>query len=780
MMKSNETNTLTLNFCRITQTVLERVSDDDGTDTYTVTATVSVSPLSGGAFSIDFYIAENGTATSIKQKQDFNIKSGATETCDVEISNIPLGTFSAGKNYTVISESFYDETDNVTASADINTTVYTNPLSSYGKGIINFSHDKISSGEKYVIKPKTGIVIEYTDIYSSGIRFGRGFTVNVPEDDDAYELTCTPYNIKEQSETSYAPKQQISLAGSLTTEIITASPEIVEITKPAAGKIGVTFKLPDFYSDPKTNYKSLIAFGQKDEAHKCFSGMTACDINTPPSKTDDDTLYYSIIDIPELPETLGGNYLYLYIMTKAAATNLTGSFIYAGGSSKNTVCIEEITAKTDWVFSDAKAELTTLLSYNCNEPHTFEFDKNVSVDDIYIWIKNGEKLKITPKFKQKSGFALTCDGFERGYYPYFGTLIHLNASTEIIGNTVYTFKETANWYTNITADITVAISGKVTVTYAKASRITTVTIVNKIGNTAADDTNPAAITASEFAAFLSELTDVSKGKVSPLGFYKIRETVSRAAAFDFTLDGDFIALGLDKGRIQITDQGYSTADLLPGFILGVQTADMVFQSDPEHNLFQGFTPSFRSEYFITAESNDSGMVTLVLDKNLRKTIQIWGTDNQNKTVLGGDVDFFKSDMLKSYAKITAPKFVLESNLFTSDKLSMINYMSILFSDNYNTLLSDLTNDGASANMLTFRVRAAVTTNLRVEFCGETLTVPAGTTLSDIAQTSGICESALNTLRFYRRDAEGVLTRVFADLTQFAHMQLMPGDVIKYE
>jgi hypothetical protein len=46
--------------------------------------------------------------------------------------------------------------------------------------------------------------------------------------------------------------------------------------------------------------------------------------------------------------------------------------------------------------------------------------------------------------------------------------------------------------------------------------------------------------------------------------------------------------------------------------------------------------------------------------------------------------------------------------------------------------------------------------------------------------NGISESGLNTLRFYRRDAEGILCRVFADLTQFTGLQLMPGDVIKYE
>ncbi|MDR0946166.1 MAG: hypothetical protein LBM87_00260 [Ruminococcus sp.] len=776
MMKSNDIDKPSLNFCRILQTVLERVSAD-GDDTYTLTVTVSVSPQGDGQFTIIFTVYEDGKSTAINQSQDFDMNAGTVTSCDVEISGISLNTFSAGKAYTVITNTFFDGGSDATAAADINTTVYANPQSSYRKGFIDFSHDKIDSGEKYVIKPKSGIVIEYTDIYSSGIRFGRGFSIEVPQDDDAYELVCTPYNIKKQSETSYAPKEQISLAGSLTTEVITASPEITGITKPAAGKIRVTFKLPDFYALPTENFKSLIAFGQRDEIFNDYSGMTACTIVTSPAKTDDDTLYYSEIDMPELPEAFGGNYLFLFIKTQVAATSFTGTFIYAYSSTKNTVCIEEIIAKTDWTFSDAKANLTAILSYNCQEAHTFDFDKIVSVDDIYSFLESGEKLKVTPKFKDKSGFAISCDGFERGYYPYLGTLIHLNSSAEINGNTVYTFNNTDKWYKDISADITVQIAGKVTVAYAKATKTTTVTVVNKTDTPAEEGENPAAIKTAEFVTFLNDLTN---GKITPLGFYKLREIVSRSAAFDFNTDGDFIALGLDKGRIQIADQGYCTADLLPGFILGVQTADMVFQSYPTENLFQGFTPSFKSEYYITAESDDSGMVTLVLDKNLRKTVQLWGAGNTDKTVLGGDIDFFKSELLKSYAKITAPKSVLESNVFTSAKLSTLNYMCIIFSDDYGELLSNLTIDTAAQGVLTFRVRAAVTTNLRVNFCGEPLTVPAGTTLSDIAHSYGISQSGLNTLRFYRRDAQGFLCRVYADLTQCANIQLLPGDVIKYE
>jgi hypothetical protein len=780
--KLNDPPKVKLNYCRILQTALERVSADNGDDggdgdyTYTLTATVAVSPIDDGEFTINFTIVEDGESTNISVPQDFDMNSGDETICDVEISNISLSTFTAGKSYTVISDIFNDDTADVTASADINTTVYTNPQSSYNTGLINFTHDKINSGEKYMIKPKTGSVLVYTDIYSSGSRFGRGFSVEIPEDDDIYELTATPYNIKKQSETSFSPKEQISLANPLTTEIITASPEIAGITKPVAGKIGITFKLPDFYSNPKENYKSLIAFGQKDEVFEDYSGLTACDITDPPAKTDEatladtlaDTLYYSEITMPALPETFGGNYLYLFIKTAA------GDFIYAGGGTKNTVCVEDIIVKTDWTFNNGKAELTTVLSYNCNEPHTFEFDKNISVDDLYNFYQSGEKLSVTPKFKDKSGFVKTgfvktCDGFERGYYPNNGTLVHLNTASETSGNTVYTFKETKLWYTVTTADISVQIAGKITVVYDKDSRTTTVTVVN-----------PAAITASDFEAFLSDLTNSEKANVTPLGYYKLREIVSRAAAYVPASHGDFIALGIDKDKILSGSDGYCSAELLPGFILGVQASDLIYQPEASLKLIQGFTPSYRTDYLITAESDENGLVTLVLDKNLRKTIKFWGADNSNKTVLGGDLDFFKSNALKSYAKITAPKTVLDSDVITSKQIAMENFMSILFSDDYAELISDIKGESVPTETFAFRMRAAVTTNIRAEFCSKTLTVPAGTSLSDIAQMNGINESGLNTLRFYRRDAEGILCRVFADLTQFTGLQLMPGDVIKYE
>jgi hypothetical protein len=628
-----------------------------------------------------------------------------------------------------------------------------------------------------------------------GETLGSGFFVNIKKLPKRFTFTAVPFmestetdqiiwDQNRKSQVMNGSEQYSSFAESLPVcaDVFTETAAITSLTDTESG-LRLSFTLPPDCPVTDGKVKAIIGFGKESASCAELPETNLYDI-----RQDENSYFCDSIKVPPLYENAGELYLFLRTETDNQAV-----FINAAVSETNHIPTAKISVQTRFadsknleisIFDDIKTLRLVKLFDGVNTILTRNF---ALLSDINFAKRFTDKMVFTaaPIFANgAAGRPITFDGFSPGYYTVDGkTLIYAQTAADFAeGRSVLRFPGTSGWFGD-GGSKGAAIDSKVTVSFSDG--VTTITAAQK------------AITAAEFAAFLSELTDSEKGNAAPSGFYAIRNIISRTACYETGDDGGFIALGIDSGKVQASGQLYNTLDLLPGFFLEIQTSAVLFQPDFTAPALTGYTPGYSALFAITSE--DKKGFRLILEKSLRKSVVGWnGVSLSNETAFGGNIDLMNTGVLKSFAKITAPQMVHASDDINGTGLGANNNMAIFFADSYSTLLSAVSGK-ASPDCLTFRARAALTTKITVSFCGTAVTVPAGTTLADIAESHGITtagldsagldsagldsagldSAGLDTLKLFRRNATGELCGVYAKLSDFAGLQLMPGDVINY-
>ncbi|MDR3341468.1 MAG: hypothetical protein LBT14_01545 [Treponema sp.] len=537
--------------------------------------------------------------------------------------------------------------------------------------------------------------------------------------------------------------------------VLTAPPEIQSASLTENGQartLTLKFSLSEKYAQPLQNYQAIMALTPNGESPLAGSVLRV-DVLQADIAADGNTLTASL-DVSQI-KGLSSYRAYLFIQSKEQTfTN------YSIADNEISLALPQIQVSSP----NCNAAFVANFGITPNQGLTvFGVTIGTGAEEIvdvpYYNIPNasdyfGQKITITPKFSDKTGLSASADIFLRGYYVKTVSgnpaLIYAHDPAGYAGATVYTLN---NYFVQpLTGDIA-SEDGLLSMNKDGVS-LTVKTVLNNAN---------ANLSRDSFDKWIKALFDA---KLSVKGYYKIRDLVARSAAFNLA-DAPYFLLGIDGED--------KTADILPGSILRVRTSDFMMQPKATSNA-QGYIQSCEAD-FQTALCGVDTAPYIGFDKNLDLTIGAWGASSEhpNQNIFGGAMDFFRVTHKTAFMRIVSPPGGFYESSAVTENFANAN-MTIYCSNDLNTLNLAMANkDIPSVPYFIFRGRAVLSTCIRVFIGEEEKTVPAGTTLKDIALAAGVSE--LSGLKFYRRGFSGELLPVFADLSPIGDIPLAPGDKI---
>ena len=242
---------------------------------------------------------------------------------------------------------------------------------------------------------------------------------------------------------------------------------------------------------------------------------------------------------------------------------------------------------------------------------------------------------------------------------------------------------------------------------------------------------------------------IAKG-LTHTGYYRLLNIVMRTGVIP-ACDLLYYCAGIDSG---------SFADVMPGMILRVQTADYIRQPEKALDDIEGYVTGGTSEYLMSLREKD-GSAWFEADSFLENVIGGWspgsgaGSASANLVAGGGLIDMFQSSMRVPYYRLHYPGSFYASDVpgsfYPSDNIILMAAPSM---DSMNNASNSP--DAPGIPYMIFRGRSSVTLCFTVFVNNKPVSVPVGTTLGKLAARYGIysagTEALSGNVRLYRETA----------------------------
>lgn len=284
------------------------------------------------------------------------------------------------------------------------------------------------------------------------------------------------------------------------------------------------------------------------------------------------------------------------------------------------------------------------------------------------------------------------------------------------------------------------------------------------------------VSRTEYADFLSKVSDRNTAQITPYGFYRLCDAFLRLAPHLIT-DTAYLLCALE--------QEYHTADLRPGMVLNLSTALYQPQYDPQVSNTAGFS-AMHSQSIPLSLSSDAAFLDFDRYVGIMAECMSASTlpGEPSKIIYASGVaDLAAPAARQPYYRMLYPSsLVREYNMespYPSDNIVL------LAADSYSSILSaceTLKKNPAAINnlpvpLIIFKGRSTLSLHIPVLFNGQKTTVPAGSTLQNILQQNGIF--APDNASLFRRSADGREMPVYLNLAEeLPEITLISGDRIE--
>jgi hypothetical protein len=591
----------------------------------------------------------------------------------------------------------------------------------------------------------------------------RGYFLPLPReffgDSSVFKVSCTPCAQNNASSPLFfgPPTPPI--------EVITAVPNIISVDLSGGSNCVIMFSLSTEWGDA-AGWKAKLVLALNGEKPNPASALSA-----------------------NAAKTTDGNYSAVFDVTGVAVPALYTAYLFissADGKYSNQdfpqgTYIPLSPPDVDIIRHGGGTALTLKFSMPWNHTVTqyiisVSNSAGVTVNGDVPLVVNGDKyeiedacayfgkvLTVMPVFGDKHGAAATVRLFQKGYYYADGMLAYVDSEVSYVSKTADYALPPGCFSKALDSPIksedgllSVAASG-LSLTIKTDGALARAAYENWI-----------------MALFAAGLTAG--------GYYVLRNIVARNAVIG-SADAEYIQLGIniETGVADGTVTFLRTADIFPGAILRVFTSAFTLQPDKNAgDDMQGYSSASAVD-FPAALRVKENVEYIEFDKNLDELIGPWGSifaaNSDKKIVYGGAVDFYNTNVKKSFVRIFAPLNGFVPSGTAEREIQAMDNMYLCFSDRFEDLETERKQPAypPRVNYMVFRGRAALSACVTVRFNEVKNVIPAGTTLREYVAQYGVAD--LKNLKLLRRNGSGELVSVFADPAKIGDMPLLAGDEI---
>jgi hypothetical protein len=635
---------------------------------------------------------------------------------------------------------------------------YGNFRAAYSDGILALTWDAPSTSIRYgqvQVKGDTNVTVNTPE-------GARGYFLPLPREffgnDGNVSVFCTPC-VKNDSPPAYffgPPTLPIT--------VMTGIPHIESVDPSDSSNAAFTFTLPSGWGEDASKWKVALVLapnGEKPDPAGAIPAIPTVKLSDP------STTYSATFDITSI--TLP--WLYTAYLSIASVDGKFSNLDFPQDAGV-PLCAPDVAilrhgGGSALTLEFSMAQNRGLTKYEVSPKggqgdDTFPVNGNkCEIEDASKWF--GKALLVTPVFGNKHGVAAEVKLFQKGYYFDSDRNLLVYADSEASYSsriTKYTLPPDC-FSKNLTGPIK-SDDGLLEI---------------ETGGTSLTVDNSKTLVRSDYEEWIKNLF---AAELTAEGYYVLRNIVSRTAAIDPT-DLEYIQLAINLKQAEEGAATYlRTADIFPGCVLRVLTANFTLQPDKNAKESQGYSPDSAVDFYATLRVKDDAKY-IAFDKNLDELINVWGSaftlGSERKIVYGGAVDFYNTNVKKKFVRIVAPQFGFSPSDTALRGIDAINNMSLYFSDSFEELEEERKQPKSppGVNYMVFRGRAALSTCVTVCFNGIESVIPAGTTFREYAARHNAVD--LKNLTLLRRNGFGELVPVFADSNSIGDIPLLAGDEI---